>query len=158
MNSEAFDRVKNLLEIHEGAHLNSYRCPKGFWTIGIGCRLPLTKQERVKFGYPANPELIDNKTMYGLLEGRLKTFWADLRRRKPAGVNVDEMPETAQVVIADMMFNLGVSGLCKFKLTWGFISAGDWVEASKEMLRSEWAKDVRGRANRLSDMLATCAR
>ena len=54
-----------------------------------------------------------------------------------------------------MAFNLGVNGLLGFRKTLALIEAGDYTKASVEMLDSKWARQVKGRATRLSEQMRT---
>lgn len=57
-------------------------------------------------------------------------------------------------VLIDMAHNLG-RGLLKFKGTRAAIVAGDYDRAAAQMLGSLWAKQVKGRAVRLAEMMKT---
>jgi lysozyme len=52
-----------------------------------------------------------------------------------------------------MIFNLGLSGFLNFKKMIAALGAGDYELASKEMLNSKWAKQVRLRSISLSNMM-----
>jgi lysozyme len=52
-----------------------------------------------------------------------------------------------------MAFNLGISGLLKFKKTLKLIEEGNYKLAAKEMLKSKWANQVKNRAKHLSIMM-----
>jgi hypothetical protein len=67
----------------------------------------------------------------------------------------DKHPEIVQKVIADMAYNLGADGLKGFEETVELINQGKYLEASGEMLDSEWAREVGDRAIRLSKEMAS---
>ncbi len=58
-------------------------------------------------------------------------------------------------VVVDMLFNLGLTKLLKFKNTLSYIRTGEYDKAAKGMLNSKWAKQVGNRANELSEMMRT---
>ena len=58
-------------------------------------------------------------------------------------------------VLINMAFQLGVSGLMKFKRFIAAYRAGDFVTASKEMLDSRWAMQTPNRAKELSEQMLT---
>lgn len=58
-------------------------------------------------------------------------------------------------VLIEMGYNLGVSGLYKFKRMWSAIAEGDFDAAADEALDSKWAKQVGYRATRLARKLRT---
>jgi lysozyme len=68
-------------------------------------------------------------------------------------VTFDKLSENRQNVLIDMAFNLGRSRLSQFKNTIRLINEGKFDLASQNMLKSLWAKQVKGRAVRLSIMM-----
>ena len=67
--------------------------------------------------------------------------------------NFDTLNEIRQEVLVNMMFNMGFGRLSGFKRMNAAIHAGDWVEASRQMLDSKWADQVGDRADRLADAM-----
>ena len=65
----------------------------------------------------------------------------------------DELPEEAQLIIANMMFNLGYPRLSKFKGMKANVDARDWPGAADEMVDSRWYTQVPNRARRLVDRM-----
>lgn len=64
------------------------------------------------------------------------------------------MPPEIQGVIVEMSYQLGIEGFAKFKKTVYHLKHRQWKEASKEMLRSQWAeKQTPGRAKKLSEIV-----
>ena len=63
--------------------------------------------------------------------------------------NFDELPEEVQLIIANMMFNMGRPRLSKFKGMKRGVDAKDWNSAADEMVDSNWYKQVTKRADRL---------
>ena len=60
-----------------------------------------------------------------------------------------DLPEEAQHIIANMMFNLGLPRLRKFKNMKKAVDAGDYQQAATEMCDSKWYRQVTKRADRL---------
>ena len=60
-----------------------------------------------------------------------------------------DLPEEAQQIIANMMFNLGRPRLSKFKGMKAGVDARDWERAADEMVDSSWYRQVTNRADRL---------
>ncbi|WP_180542194.1 glycoside hydrolase family protein [Nevskia soli] len=58
-------------------------------------------------------------------------------------------------VLADMAFNLGLTGLLCFHVTLGLIESRQYSEAADSMLKSKWAAQVGGRAKRLAERMRT---
>ena len=61
----------------------------------------------------------------------------------------DDLPEECQLVIANMMFNMGRPRLSKFKGMKAGVDARDWNKAADEMVDSRWHDQVPNRAKRL---------
>jgi lysozyme len=59
------------------------------------------------------------------------------------------LPEEVQLIIANMMFNMGLPRLSGFKNFKAAIAAQDWCMAAIEMVDSRWYKQVTQRAERL---------
>ena len=53
------------------------------------------------------------------------------------------------MIIANMMFNMGLTRLSKFKGMKRGVDSCNWEEAADEMVDSRWYKQVTNRANRL---------
>ena len=63
------------------------------------------------------------------------------------------MPEEAQLIIANMMFNLGYPRLSAFKGMKRGVDSRDWDAAADEMVDSRWYNQVTNRANRLVERM-----
>ena len=64
------------------------------------------------------------------------------------------LPEEAQEIIYEMCYQMGISGVSKFKKTLVFFENHEFRMASKEMLDSKWAKsDSPQRAKRMSEII-----
>lgn len=60
------------------------------------------------------------------------------------------MSEPRQCALANMAFNMGFSKLLGFRLMLDALKSGDYMEASKQALDSEWARQVGDRAHRIA--------
>jgi len=58
-------------------------------------------------------------------------------------------------VFVDMVFNMGISRFSKFKKMLAAYEVDNYLEASRQMLDSKWARQVKGRAKRLAKMMKT---
>lgn len=58
-------------------------------------------------------------------------------------------------VVVDMVFNMGLPTFKTFKGTIDHIKRGEYKDASRHMLDSLWARQVKGRAVRLARMMET---
>jgi len=128
----------------EGVCYVEYRDTVGIKTTGVGHNLkanPLPKE----WTYPLSNLQVNTLLAQDLIEvftGLDKNipWWRDLSYKR-------------QRVIANMAFNLGVSGLLTFKNTLASIKSGDYIRAANGMMSSKWALQVGDRAKRLSIMM-----
>ena len=56
--------------------------------------------------------------------------------------NFGSLPEGVQLVVANMMFNLGLPRFNKFKKMIRAVELGDWQSAADEMISSRWYQQV----------------
>jgi len=61
----------------------------------------------------------------------------------------DELPLTVRLIVANMMYNMGLNRMGKFVLLLAAIEAGDYNEAANQMHSSRWRRQVPNRAERL---------
>ena len=61
------------------------------------------------------------------------------------------MPQEIKDVVMEMCYQLGVTGVSKFKKTLAYLQDKRWEEASVEMLDSLWARQTPNRAKELSN-------
>ncbi len=135
-----FDRQKLIqqLRLHEGERLKPYRCTAGKLTIGVGRNL----EDR---------GITTEESAY-LLNNDIDREWKALTTALPWATGLNDVRKR---VLLDMSFNLGIAGLLKFKNTLATIQRGNYAKAAEMMLDSLWAKQVGGRATRLSRMMRT---
>ena len=63
--------------------------------------------------------------------------------------NFNDLPEEVQLILANMMFNLGYPRMSKFKLLRAAVEIRDWLECANQMEDSKWFDQVPNRAKRL---------
>ena len=66
-----------------------------------------------------------------------------------------DMDEVAEEIIIEMIFQLGKTGVSKFKNMWKALSALEYSTAASEMLDSRWAKQTPNRAQAMSAEMAS---
>ena len=62
-------------------------------------------------------------------------------------------PDVIKEVVVEMCFQLGLRGYSKFLKTISYLEKENYLEASKEMLDSKWAKQTPNRAKKLSEIV-----
>ena len=136
---------KELIE-DEGVKYEVYLDHLGYKTFGIGHLCKARDPENdFEVGTEVSKERVD------------ECFLADIERvLEDCTILYDEfytLPEEAQLIIANMMFNLGRPRLTNFVRMRQAVIKHDWQEAKYQMLDSKWAKQVPNRAKRLSERM-----
>ena len=125
---------------HEGFRSTVYQCTEGYDTIGYGFAI------KDLFLDKDIAELILIRNLAVLVERIKKTFpW------------INDAPKEIQDVVADMCYQLGLSGFSKFKKTIYLLETEQYEEASVEMLDSLWYKQTPNRAKELSEEVRALA-
>lgn len=127
--------------LHEGEVPYAYPDSLGYLTIGVGRLIDRRK------GGGLRPDEIRL-----MLANDLRDVEAALDRRLPWWRGLSAV---RRKVLIDMAFNLGVEGLLKFRNTLALVQAGEFGRAADNMLASKWAGQVKGRAQRLAQMMRT---
>ena len=140
------DRLKLDLEKDEGVRNHIYNDHLGKPTFGIG---HLITKDDPEFGQVINTPVSKNRVKE-VFEHDVKKYIDEARILFP---NLDELPEDAQLVITNMIFNLGRPNLSKFKKFIAAVNNRDWDEAAIQMMDSLWARQVPNRAGPLRDRI-----
>jgi len=140
------DVLRKQLEIDEGVVHEIYLDHLGYPTFGIG---HLVRQEDPEFGADVGTK-VDEARCIEAFESDLESVLSDCKILYP---NFDDLPEEAQQIIANMMFNMGRPRLTKFKMMKDAVDNGDWNEAADQMVDSRWYAQVGKRAERLVDRM-----
>ena len=64
-----------------------------------------------------------------------------------------DIDDLAKEIIVEMIFQLGKTGVSKFRNMWKALSELNYVGASFEMLDSRWAKQTPNRANGMANLM-----
>ena len=136
------DKLREELKEDEGCKYEIYLDHLGLPTHGIGHLITEWDEEYEKpVGTPVSEDRVNNcfaKDVETVLED-CKVLYS----------NFDELPEEVQLILANMMFNMGRTRLSKFKKLKLAVDDEDWMEASIQMEDSRWYKQVPNRAERL---------
>lgn len=142
------DKLREELKEDEGCKYEIYLDHLGLPTFGIGHLVTEWDEEYEKeVGTEVSEERVNN------------CFVADIHGTiKDCNIlysNFNELPEEVQLILGNMMFNLGRPRLTNFVRMREAVNKGDWQEAKIQMLDSKWAKQVPNRANRLSERMGS---
>ena len=131
--------MKELLESikhHEGFVEHVYDDSLGIPTIGYGFAIKdLVLQE----------DLCDE-----ILLRKLRILGRSVMGKFPF---FDSLPSECKSVLMEMCYQLGVTGVSKFKKALKAMEDGDWEKAADEMLDSKWAKQTPNRAKEMSNII-----
>jgi len=136
------DRLREELAEDEGCKYEIYLDHLGLPTFGIGA---LIKEHDPEYGQPVGTPVSEERVRQRFNLDIAVTI-EDCGRLYP---DFDDLPEEAQLVIANMCFNLGYPRLSKFKGMKAGVDDRDWERAADEMVDSRWHDQVPNRAKRL---------
>ena len=136
------EMLREQLEIDEGVKYEIYVDHLGYPTFGIGHLIIESDPENGQaVGTPVSEDRVAEA-----FDSALQGVLSDCNILYP---DFEDLPEEAQQIIANMMFNLGRPRLSKFVGMKRGVDAEDWDTAADEMVDSRWYRQVGERAERL---------
>ena len=136
------EQLRKELEVDEGVKYEIYNDHLGYPTFGIG---HLVRDTDPEAGAAVGTPVTEDRVIEAFNED-VETVLSDCAILYD---DFDDLPEEAQLIIANMMFNLGRPRLSKFKGMKAGVDARDWKKAADEMVDSAWYRQVTNRAERL---------
>jgi len=136
------EQLRKELELDEGCKHETYLCSQNVVTGGIGHMI--TMLDDVKYGKVGVE--IPEEQVQAWFNKDIETVLSDCELLYD---DFDHLPEEAQLIIANMMFNLGYPRLKKFVGMKAGVDARDWNKAADEMIDSNYYKQLPNRAGRL---------
>lgn len=134
-----YEELKEEIKLHEGFVPRVYKDSLGKRTIGYGHLC-------------VEPEQWDDNKEYTKEELKnvfSKDFNEALKNAEHL-IGERNINHVAKEVIIEMVFQLGIGGVGKFKNMWKALDNEDYGEASFQMLDSLWAKQTPARAGKLA--------
>lgn len=132
ISEELLDSIKQ----NEGYRSKVYKDTLGFDTIG--------------YGFAIKDLELDEKICEDILVQKLVKL---IKRCHDRFQWLDAQPQEIKEIIYEMCYQLGVTGVSKFKKTLKYIEQNNYEAASVEMLDSRWAVQTPARANLLSEKM-----
>jgi len=126
------ETISDMLRRHEGFRSKPYLDTVGVPTFGYGFTY-ITKAEADM-----------------ILSGRVVELYNSCSAKWPW---FEELCDIRKIVIMDMAYNLGITGLSRLTSVIAAVSSGRWADAAAAMLSTLWAKQVKGRARELAGMM-----
>ena len=127
---------KTTLIADEGLRLKPYKCTAGKWTIGVGRNLDAKGISEAEAMFMLGNDIKDAKAAARRL---IRTF--------------DVLSDDRKIALVSMVFQMGETGVSKFRNMIKCIEMQSFDIAAAEMLQSRWAVQTPERAKRLSDMM-----
>ena len=136
------NKLREELKADEGCKYEIYLDHLGLPTHGIGhLILDSDPEYGQEVGTPVSEDRVN--------ECFAKDVETVLSECKKLYSNFELLPEEVQLIIANMMFNMGRPRLSKFVGMRAAVDSGDWHRAAVEMVDSKWYQQVTNRADRL---------
>ncbi len=143
-----------MLRLHEGVRQIAYKDSLGLLTIGIGHLLNAVRDARLP--EPLRTAVAARRLTDAQVE---ELFAIDLEEHQEALKQyypwVSDLDEVRRAVLIDMAFNMGPAFLAGWPNFVRQLQAGDWKGAAANMRGTRWARQVKGRAERLAVMVET---
>ena len=136
------EKLREQLKIDEGCVYKIYNDHLGYATFGIG---HLVRESDPECGSPLGTAVSEGRVIEAF-DADIEIVLSDCNTLYP---DFEDLPEEAQQIIANMMFNLGRPRLSKFVGMKRGVDAKDWNRAADEMVDSRWYAQVGRRAERL---------
>ena len=144
------DQLREELKIDEGVEYEIYLDHLGLPTFGIG---HLVVEGDPEYGQAVGTPVSESRVNecfdkdVEIMLGECRKLYDDF----------DDLPEEAQLIIANMMFNMGRPRLSKFIGMKRGVDDRDWNAAADEMVDSRWYRQVTNRAERLVQRMRALA-
>tara|TARA_Y100001937_G_scaffold90486_1_gene122411 strand:- start:956 stop:1396 length:441 start_codon:yes stop_codon:yes gene_type:complete len=140
------EQLKETLKIDEGVVYEIYNDHLGYPTFGIGHLVLEGEPEHgLEVGTPVSEDRVDE-----CFERDVQIVIEDCKKLHE---DWDNYPEEVRQIVANMMFNMGLTRLSKFKKHNAALFNHDWKEAAVEGRDSRWYNQVTNRAERLMKRL-----
>jgi len=118
-------------------------------TIGFGTKLHKKKGLNPR-DFPIRVTELTARQMLISEVARIETRLAMSRY----GDVFNNLSDDRRAIVLSMTYQMGVTGILKFKDMWKQAKAGNWKAMAKEALDSKWAKQTPNRAKRHAKVLA----
>ena len=146
MQKETFDKLLESVKKHEGYRNKVYLDTLGKRTIGVG--------HLCVENFWEDDKEYEESFLMEILEKDLQSA-IDQADDKCKGLKISD---DAKIIIIEMIFQLGGTGVSKFRKMWQALQQDppDYAEASVQMLDSRWAKQTPNRAQEMAMHMSEC--
>jgi lysozyme len=143
MDENSMEKLISTLKRHEGVKTHAYRDSLGILTIGCGRNINNSSKDKgIGISIDEIEYMLQNDIERTIKELSQEYVW------------FNDMEEGARRDgIINMHFNLGRFRFAGFKKAIAHMESGSYDAAATEFLDSRWAKQVKGRALEVTDMI-----
>ncbi len=134
-----WERLTRAVARSEGFSAYPYKDSEGYWTIGHGILIDKKKGQG-----------LSREESREIMQMRLDVLYLRLSS-DPAWGWFDQLSPLRKEALIRMAYNLGMSGLKKFKRMIKALQEEKYSLAAEEALDSKWAKQVGNRATRIAN-------
>ena len=135
-------KLREELEADEGIKYVTYKCSADKLTFGVG---HMVLESDPEYNQPVGTAVSADRVTE-CFNRDVGTVIEESKRLYP---QFDNLPEEVKLIICNMLFNLGLPTLSKFKDMQAAINDRLWDEAADAMLDSKWARQLPNRSGRL---------
>lgn len=140
-----------ILSFEEGFSSKPYLCSEGYVTIGLGTKL----HKSLNMNPSDFPISVSMNMAEEWLHSEVALKDMKLSRRDINGYAYvyDALDDDKRAIILSMAYQMGTSGVLRFKKMWAALAIGDDKEAAAQALDSRWATQTPERAERHARVL-----
>jgi GH24 family phage-related lysozyme (muramidase) len=122
------ETIRDFLKRHEGFLLKAYKCPRGFWTWGCGCRI---MDSLLCEALDAGVEFrLTRDQAEALLTAALERAIRDAKDLFP---DLEQYEPERRTALVSLSFQFGKEGLAGFRQLCRAVRRGDWARAANEL-------------------------
>ena len=138
------DRLKDSVKQHEGYRNKVYLDTLGKRTVGVGhlCVEDFWEDDK-EYSEKFLLEILEKDLGQAIIGARALLMEHDCI----------DLNEKAEEILIEMVFQLGKTGVSKFRKMWDALSEKNYIGASFEMLDSRWAKQTPNRAKDMAQIM-----
>ena len=140
-----YEDVKSRIKKHEGFIAKVYLDSLGKATIGYGHLL--TEEDDFVEGVIYDKDILE--ALFDKDFDKAKQGMEEL-------VGTLDIAMAAKGIIIEMVFQLGKTGVSKFKNMFAALNEYDYTRAAEEMLNSHWYRQTPSRCEELSNLMRKC--
>lgn len=141
-------KIIEILNFEEGYVETPYLDTLGFPTVAGGIRIGPKGASLGNYTFTV-PRSVGDAWKRCLIDAKS----AAMNRQPVIVAALVQCNDARRDVLNSMAYQLGVSGLAKFKKSLAMIAAGNFAGGSVEMLDSNWARQTPGRARRHAEVM-----